>query len=45
MVYTDDATHSFGTTADLNMLIDAHNHKAGFISIKGYQYSGDSKTE
>lgn len=43
MVYTAEATHSFGTTADLNQLVDSHQHKAGVISIEKVQ--GDNKPD
>lgn len=45
MLYTDDATHSFGTTSDLNQLVDSHKHKAGVISIEKVDTNGDKKAE
>lgn len=45
MLYTDQATHSFGTTAELNYLVDSHKHKAGVISIENKDFDGDHKSD
>jgi hypothetical protein len=34
VLYTEQATHTFGTTAELNQLVDSHSNKAGMISIQ-----------
>ena len=45
VLYTEQATHSFGTTADLNHLVDSHEHKAGVIAIQNKDVDGDGKTD
>lgn len=45
ILYTEKATHSFGTTADLNFLVDSHQHKAGVISVQNKDVNGDSKAD
>ena len=45
ILYTEQATHSFGTTSDLNLLVDSHKHKVGSIAINNKEMDFDSKAE
>ena len=45
ILYTEQATHSFGTTADLNQLVDNHKHKVGSIAINNVDADFDGTPE
>lgn len=45
ILYTEQATHSFGTTADLNFLVDSHQHKVGSVTIQNKDHNADGKAE
>ena len=45
ILYTEQATHSFGTTADLNYLVDSHQNKVGVVSIQNKDTNADGKAE